>query len=61
MTVRVEKLQTPVFSFLALAVLGMVSTTTAVLLRRWRRPATLAMSEDWLIDRARTESKRGSD
>jgi antibiotic biosynthesis monooxygenase (ABM) superfamily enzyme len=59
MTVRVEKLQAPVPSLFTLAVLGLLSTTTAVLLRWWQRPTTMVMSEDWLYDRARSESKQG--
>jgi hypothetical protein len=60
MTVRVEKLQAPVTSLFALAVLGFLSTTTSVFLRWWQRPTTMVMSEDWLNDRARFDSKRGS-
>ncbi|HZM96390.1 MAG TPA: hypothetical protein VFB92_23365 [Vicinamibacterales bacterium] len=61
MTVRVEKLQAPVPSLLTLAVLGLVSSATAVLLRWWQRPATMVMSEDWLNDHNRVDSHRGSD
>jgi hypothetical protein len=60
MTVRVEKLLVPVPSLVTLAVLGLVSTTTA-LLRWWQRPAPMVMSDDWLNDYARSESHRGSD
>jgi hypothetical protein len=60
MTVRVEKLQAPAPSLFTLAVLGLLSTSTAVLLRWWQRPTTMVMSEDWLNDRARFDSKRGS-
>jgi hypothetical protein len=60
MTVRVEKLQAPAPSLLTLAVLGLLSTTTAVLVRWWQRPATMVMSDDWMNDRARFDSKRGS-
>ncbi len=59
MTVRVEKLQTPAPSLLALAVLGILSTTTAVVLRWWQRPTPMVMSEDWLSDQARVDSKQG--
>lgn len=59
MTVRVENLNAPAPSLFTLAVLGILSTTTAVLLRWWQRPTTMVMSEDWLSDRARTDSKRG--
>jgi antibiotic biosynthesis monooxygenase (ABM) superfamily enzyme len=59
MTVRVEKLQAPVPSLLTLAVLGLVSSATAVLLRWWQRPATMVMSEDWLNERARFDSSQG--
>ena len=61
MTVRVEKLQAPVPSLLTLAVLGLVSSATAVLLRWWQRPAMMVMSEDWLNDQARVDSHRGTD
>jgi antibiotic biosynthesis monooxygenase (ABM) superfamily enzyme len=60
MTVRVEKLQAPAPSLLTLAVLGLLSTTTAVLVRWWQRPATMVMSEDWMNDQARFDSKQGS-
>jgi antibiotic biosynthesis monooxygenase (ABM) superfamily enzyme len=60
MNVRVEKLQAPVTSLFTLAVLGLLSTTTAVVLRWWQRPTTMVMSEDWLNDRARFDSKGGS-
>jgi antibiotic biosynthesis monooxygenase (ABM) superfamily enzyme len=61
MAVRVEKLQAPVPSFLTLAVLGLVSGATAVLLRWWQQPTAMVMSEDWLTDRARFDSQRGWD
>ncbi len=60
MTVRVEKLQAPTPSLFALAVLGLLSTTTAVFVRWWQQPTTMVMSEDWLNDQARFDSKRGS-
>jgi hypothetical protein len=59
MTVRVEKLQTPAPSLFALAVLGLLSTMTAVFLRWWQRPTTMVMSDDWLYERARFDSQRG--
>ena len=59
MTVRVEKLSHPVPSLLGVAILGLLSTTAAVVVRWWQRPAPLTMSEDWLNDRARTEAQRG--
>jgi hypothetical protein len=37
-----------------------LSTTTAVVLRWWQRPTTMVMSNDWLNDRARFDSKVGS-
>ena len=61
MSVRVEKLQVPVPSFLALAALGLISSATAVLLRWWQRPTTMVMSDDWLNERARFDSSRGWD
>jgi antibiotic biosynthesis monooxygenase (ABM) superfamily enzyme len=61
MTVRVEKLQAPVSSLLTLAVLGLVSTATAVLLRWWQRPTTMVMSDDWLNEHARIDSHQGWD
>jgi antibiotic biosynthesis monooxygenase (ABM) superfamily enzyme len=60
MAVRVEKLQAPVASLFTLAVLGLLSTTTAVVLRWWQQPTTMVMSDDWLNDRARFDSKIGS-
>jgi antibiotic biosynthesis monooxygenase (ABM) superfamily enzyme len=60
MTVRVEKLQTPAPSLFALAVLGLLSTTTAVFFRWWQRPTPMVMSDDWLYEQARFDSKRGS-
>jgi hypothetical protein len=59
MTVRIEKLEAPAPSLVTLAVLGLLSTTTAVLVRWWQRPTTLKMSEDWLNDRARIDAQRG--
>jgi len=61
MSVRVEKLHAPVPSFLAMAVLGLISSATAVLLRWWQRPTTMMMSEDWLKERARFDSSQGWD
>jgi hypothetical protein len=58
MTVRVEKLEAPA-ALVSLAVLGFLSTMTALLVRRWRQPAPLVMSEDWLNDRARTDFHQG--
>ena len=60
MIARVEKLDAPAPSLFALAVLGILSTTTAALMRWWQRPAPMMMSEDWLSDRARIDSKHGS-
>jgi hypothetical protein len=59
MTVRVEKLQVPVPSFLTLAVLGLISSTTALLFRLWQRPATMVMSDEWLSEHARFGSHQG--
>jgi hypothetical protein len=59
MTVRVEKLQVHVPSFLTLAVLGLISSTTALLFRLWQQPTTMVMSEDWLNEHARVDSQRG--
>jgi hypothetical protein len=61
MTVRVEKLQAPVSSLLTIAVLGLISGATGVVLRWWQQPTTMVMSEDWLNDRARSDSQRGLD
>jgi hypothetical protein len=61
MTVRVEKLEAPVPSFVTLAALGLLSSATAFLVRWWQRPTTMVMSEDWLTDRARFDSRRGWD
>jgi hypothetical protein len=58
MTVRVEKLQAPVPSFVTLAVLGLLSSATALIVRWWQRPTPLVMSEDWLNDYARFDSQR---
>jgi hypothetical protein len=60
MTVRVEKLQAPAPSLFTMAVLGLLSTTTAVLLRWWQRPTPMVMSEDWLQEHSRFDSNRGS-
>jgi hypothetical protein len=59
MNVRVEKLHAPVSSLLTVAVVGIVSTMTAVVLRWWQRPTPLVMSDDWLNDRARLDSQQG--
>jgi hypothetical protein len=59
MNVRVEKLHAPVSSLLTVAVVGIVSTLTAVVLRWWQRPTPLVMSDDWLNDRARLDSQQG--
>jgi antibiotic biosynthesis monooxygenase (ABM) superfamily enzyme len=59
MTVRVEKLHAPVPSLLTLAVLGLVSSATAVLVRWWQRPTTMTMSEDWMHEHTRFDSHRG--
>jgi hypothetical protein len=59
MTVRVDKLETQAPSFLTLAVLGILSTTTAFLMRWWQRPAKQIMSDTWLNDRARLDSRKG--
>jgi hypothetical protein len=59
MTVRVDKLEVPATPLLPVAVLGFVSAMTALLLRWWRQPAPLVMSEDWLSERARTDSQQG--
>lgn len=59
MTVRVEKLEAPAAPLVSLAVLGFLSTMTVLLVRWWRKPAPLVMSEDWLSDRARTDSYQG--
>ena len=60
MTVRVDKLQAPA-TFLPVAVLGFLSAMTALAVRWWRKPAPLVMSDDWLNERARTESHQGWD
>jgi hypothetical protein len=60
MTVRVEKFQAPAPSLFTLAVLGILSTTTAVFFRWWQRPTNMVMSEDWLHEQARFDSQRGS-
>lgn len=60
MTVRVEKLEAPAVSLLAIAINGAISTATTALLLLWQRPTVLTMSDDWLGDRARIESRRGS-
>jgi hypothetical protein len=59
MTVRVGKLEAPVAPLVPLAVLSFLSTMTVLLVRWWRQPAPLAMSEDWLSDRARIDSNQG--
>lgn len=59
MTVRVEKLEAPAAPLISLAVLGFLSTMTALLVRWYRQPAPLVMSEDWLNEQARTDSHQG--
>jgi hypothetical protein len=59
MTVRVEKLEAPAAPLVSLAVLGVLSTMTALLVRWYRQPAPLVMSEDWLNDRARADFHQG--
>ena len=59
MTVRVEKLEAPAAPLISLAVLGFLSTMTALLVRWYRRPGPLVMSEDWLNDRARADFHQG--
>jgi hypothetical protein len=44
---------------LTLAVLGLISSTTAVLFRLWQRPATMVMSDEWLSEHARFGSHQG--
>jgi hypothetical protein len=61
MSVRVEKLNAPFSSLLMVAVLGLLSSTTGVLWRWWQRPTTMVMSQDWMSDRARIDSKGGGD
>jgi hypothetical protein len=61
MTVRVEKLRLPTPSFLTLAVLGIISSATASVLRWWQEPAPMVMSEDWINEHARTETQHGWD
>jgi hypothetical protein len=36
-----------------------LSTMAALLIRWWRQPAPLVMSEDWMNDRARTDVYQG--
>ena len=59
MTVHVEKLEAPATPLLPAVVLGFLSAMTALLLRWWRQPAPLVMSDDWLNERARTDSQQG--
>ena len=59
MTVHVEKFEAPATPLLPVLVLGFLSATTALLMRWWRQPAPLVMSEDWLNERARTDSHQG--
>jgi hypothetical protein len=59
MAVRIEKLEATAAPLVPLAVVGFVSTMTVLLMRWWRQPAPMAMSEDWLSDRARSESHQG--
>jgi hypothetical protein len=61
MTVRVEKLDAPATPLIAVTVLGFVSAMTALLVRWWRQPTPLVMSDDWLSDRARSDSHQGWD
>jgi hypothetical protein len=60
MSARVEKLEAHAASLFAVAILGILSTTTAVLMRWWQRPAPMTMSDDWMSDLLRSDSKNGS-
>ena len=60
MGARVEKLEAHAPSPFAVAILGMLSVTTAVFLRWWQRPAPMVMSGDWMSDQLRNDSKNGS-
>ena len=59
MTVHVEKFETHATPLLPAVALGFLSAMTALLVRWWRQPAPLVMSEDWLNDRARTDAHQG--
>jgi hypothetical protein len=59
MTVRVEKLEAPATPLIAVTVLGFLSAMTAFLVRRWRQPTPLVMSDDWLSEQARSDSHQG--
>jgi hypothetical protein len=59
MSVRVEKLEALATPLVPMAVLGLLSTTAALLVRWWRQPAPLVMSEDWMSDRARSDFHQG--
>jgi hypothetical protein len=59
MTVHVEKLEAPATPLLPAVVLGFLSAMTALLMRWWRQPAPLVMSDDWLNERARSDSQQG--
>jgi hypothetical protein len=59
MTVRVEKLEALAAPLLPVAVLSLASTMAALLVRWWREPAPLVMSEDWMNERARSDFHQG--
>jgi hypothetical protein len=59
MTVRLEKLEASAAPLISIAVLGLVSTMATLLVRWWRQPAPLVMSEDWVNDRARSDAYQG--
>jgi hypothetical protein len=59
MSVRVEKLTAPAAPLLPMAVLALLSSMAALLMRWWRQPAPLVMSEDWMSEQARIDSQRG--
>jgi hypothetical protein len=59
MSVLVEKLDVPAPSLFVNGLARLGSATGGVLRGLWHRPFTMVMSEDWLIDRVRIESKQG--
>jgi hypothetical protein len=61
MTARVERLEAPSPSLLTLATMRVLTAASTAFSRWWNRPATLSMSEDWIVDYSRDAAKRAGD
>ena len=58
-SLRMRDSRAPATPLIAVTMLGFLSAMTALLVRWWRQPAPLVMSDDWLSDRARSDSHQG--